>query len=108
MAASSRSHRHQAAFKTVKRDAQIAHAIWVCVKGTAIEVTRHKGFAELKHKMAELSETHGFSVGELFGSKSAAKNRQEPQNTRTQMIGPTPGPAVAVSLIGSLPIEEGR
>jgi DNA-binding protein H-NS len=33
----------------------------------AIAVMREKERAELKRKMAELAETHGFSVNELFG-----------------------------------------
>jgi DNA-binding protein H-NS len=39
----------------------------------AIEAARSKGRAELKQKMADLAEAHGFSVGELFGGKLGGK-----------------------------------
>jgi DNA-binding protein H-NS len=40
---------------------------------TAIAEARSQGRVELKRKMAEMAETHGFSVDELFGGKSGAK-----------------------------------
>lgn len=36
--------------------------------GKAIAAARDKERAELKRKMAEMAETHGFSVNELFGA----------------------------------------
>jgi DNA-binding protein H-NS len=58
---------------------------------SAIEVARSKERAELKQKMADLAETHGFSVSELFGklggkkSASAAKyaNPEDKSDTWT-------------------------
>jgi DNA-binding protein H-NS len=40
---------------------------------SAIEVARSRERAELKQKMADLAETHGFSVSELFGDKLGRK-----------------------------------
>jgi DNA-binding protein H-NS len=45
---------------------------------SAIEVARSRQRAELKQKMADLAESHGFSVAELFGgarSNGAGKNK---------------------------------
>jgi DNA-binding protein H-NS len=40
---------------------------------SAIEVARSRERADLKQKMADLAETHGFSVSELFGDKLGRK-----------------------------------
>ncbi len=39
----------------------------------AIAAARDRDRVELKKKMAELAETHGFSVGELFGNVRGAR-----------------------------------
>lgn len=46
----------------------------------AITIARDRERSSLKEKMAELAESHGFSVAELFGAGSRAKGigRQKP------------------------------
>lgn len=39
----------------------------------ALTVARERERSELKKKMAELAESHGFSVGELFGAGRGGK-----------------------------------
>lgn len=41
--------------------------------GKAIAAARDKERAELKRKMSEMAETHGFSVTELFGGARAGR-----------------------------------
>jgi DNA-binding protein H-NS len=45
----------------------------------AIEDARLRAKAEVKAKMAELAQQHGFSVGELFGSRGRHKTIGAPK-----------------------------
>ena len=41
----------------------------------ALGIAKERERAELKHKIAALAEESGFSVGELFGGRGAAKGK---------------------------------
>ena len=71
----------------------------------AIATARQKERAEIKSKVAELAERHGFSVSELFGGLGAATAGRSPsalRNTPTPMTRPIPGLGAGESQIGFL------
>ena len=72
----------------------------------AIATARQKERAEIKSKVAELAERHGFSISELFGGNSGAatagRSPSALRNTPTPMTRPIPGLGAGGNQIGFL------
>ena len=57
----------------------------------AIATARQKERAEIKSKVAELAERHGFSISELFGGPGRSNSRSRPgMPWRVMRIAPNP------------------
>ncbi len=69
---------------------------------SAIIKARARERSDLKKKMSEMAETHGFSVQNCSAESLVGKRRSAPQNMQTPTTNRRHGPVVAASPTGSL------